>query len=307
MGTPASWSPGSYPVPYALDPTVTLSSDGATSPLRKIARVQQIVGKEFLAVTSTGVTATRQLEAAEEGDGAPTLTQPAIPTSRVSVFVPFSMEVEADWNQLLAELSFMIADAKDVEEATSFLSGNGNAPQPAGLLGTAVASLSTAVAVTSISTAVVYLADVSKLEAAVPPRFRSQSQVMMSTGMAQFLKRCQSVVGQAALTGPLDGRMDLMGRGAWVHTGMDDTVTFFDSASAVEVNTGTATSGKKIMVQGDFKQFAIIDRIGLSIELVPVVFGTANNYPTGQRGVFAMWRSGSGVLAENAFRYLKVR
>lgn len=54
---------------------------------------------------------------------------------------------------------------------------------------------------------------------------------------------------------------------------------------------------------GDFSRFVIIDRIGLTIELIPHIVGT-NHRPTGQRGLFAYWRVGSKVVDAGAFRAL---
>jgi predicted phage gp36 major capsid-like protein len=69
--------------------------------------------------------------------------------------------------------------------------------------------------------------------------------------------------------------------------------------------------GQQLAVVGDWRQFMIVDRIGMSIELVPHVFNTASGggpgFPIGQRGVFAMWRNNSICLATNAFATLKVR
>ena len=63
------------------------------------------------------------------------------------------------------------------------------------------------------------------------------------------------------------------------------------------------TTGSKWAIIGDFKNFLIADRLGFSVELIPHLFGAANRFPTGQRGLVAFWRSGSGVLVPNAFRY----
>ena len=41
-------------------------------------------------------------------------------------------------------------------------------------------------------------------------------------------------------------------------------------------------------------------------ELVPHLFGATNRFPTGQRGLFAIWRTGAGTVAANALRYLEV-
>jgi predicted phage gp36 major capsid-like protein len=47
----------------------------------------------------------------------------------------------------------------------------------------------------------------------------------------------------------------------------------------------------------------IVDRVGLSVEVIPHLVGT-NHRPTGQRGLYAYWRNGSKVVDANAFRAL---
>ena len=41
----------------------------------------------------------------------------------------------------------------------------------------------------------------------------------------------------------------------------------------------------------------------MMVDVVPHLFG-ANRRPTGQRGLYAMWRNNSKVLVDNAFRVL---
>jgi HK97 family phage major capsid protein len=68
----------------------------------------------------------------------------------------------------------------------------------------------------------------------------------------------------------------------------------------------TTTTGSKIMLAGDFKQFVIGDRLGFTLELVPHLFGPTSRFPTGQRGLLAIWRTGSAVVVPNGLRYLEV-
>ena len=64
----------------------------------------------------------------------------------------------------------------------------------------------------------------------------------------------------------------------------------------------TTTTGSKIMIAGDFRTgYTIADRVGMSAELIPHLFG-ATRLPTGQRGLYAYWRTGANVVAPNAFR-----
>jgi HK97 family phage major capsid protein len=63
----------------------------------------------------------------------------------------------------------------------------------------------------------------------------------------------------------------------------------------------TGSAADYLVVSGDFQQFAIVDRVGTSIEVVPQLVG-ANHRPTGQRGFLMHYRSGSDVLIQDAFR-----
>ncbi|MDP9266211.1 MAG: hypothetical protein M3O91_08880 [Chloroflexota bacterium] len=56
----------------------------------------------------------------------------------------------------------------------------------------------------------------------------------------------------------------------------------------------TTTTGSKVMIAGDLKGSTIVDRLGMQVELVPHLFGATNRYPVGQRGLFAIYRTGSG-------------
>jgi predicted phage gp36 major capsid-like protein len=59
------------------------------------------------------------------------------------------------------------------------------------------------------------------------------------------------------------------------------------------------------LIFGDMSQFCITDRLGLVTELVPHLFGS-NRRPTGQRGWYCYYRTGSGVLVDGAFRLLDI-
>lgn len=62
------------------------------------------------------------------------------------------------------------------------------------------------------------------------------------------------------------------------------------------------------MIGGDFRTgYKIVDRIGMTAELIPHMLGTAGNLPNGTRGLYVFWRTGAGVIAPNALRYLEVK
>jgi HK97 family phage major capsid protein len=303
IGTPAAFGPGSFPVPYQVDPTVTLYSSGAINPIRQICRVEQIVGREWLGVTSTGVTVTRQLEATPAVDATASpfaMNQPGVAANRVQAFVPFSVETEQDWNGLLAEISTMFADAKDIEEAGSFLTGNGTAPNPQGII-TALAGSSGELLTTTTATTVA--SDVFAAEAALAPRFRPRREWIGSVPFAVFGRTTQrGNLTNTPLLGDIAGGdhgVGLMDRPFYEHSGLGP------------INV----SASHPAVVGDFKQFLIVDRIGMSVELIPHLFqqataGTGFGMPTGQRGVFGMWRNNSILIppaSANSLVSLKVR
>jgi HK97 family phage major capsid protein/HK97 family phage prohead protease len=283
-------SAGGFAVPFQLDPTVILTSDGVINPLRRLARVVQITGKEWQGVTSAGITVTRASEADEAQDNSPTLAQPTVRAERVQAFVPFSVEIEADWNALRGEVTMMLQDAKDTEEAASFTNGDGTAPNPQGILTGAN------VTVTSGTAGTLTLDDLDALEGALPPRFRARATYMANRAFYVAVRNLARSQPSAA-------------GDPWVAVSTSPTgreLNGFPSAENSEM-VATQAAGDKVAVLGDFRQFLIVDRIGMSVELVPHLFGAARRMPTGQRGLYAYWRNNCKVLVPGAFRVLVIK
>jgi HK97 family phage major capsid protein len=61
-----------------------------------------------------------------------------------------------------------------------------------------------------------------------------------------------------------------------------------------------------VAVVGDFSNYVIFDRVGMSVELIPHLFATQNNRPSGQRGFFAHWRVGADSSNDAAFAVLNI-
>ena len=81
-------SQGGFALPIEIDPTIMLSSSGAINPIRQLARQFTVSGTEWRGVSSAGVTASYDAEAAEVSDDTPVLAQPVILTEMWRVFVP---------------------------------------------------------------------------------------------------------------------------------------------------------------------------------------------------------------------------
>lgn len=293
LGTDAA---GGYAVPFQLDPTVILTSDGVVNPLRQLARVVQVVGKKWEGVTSAGVSVTRGAEGDEAPDSTPTLAQPSVDTQRVQGFIPFSVELESSWNAMRGEMTMLLQDAKDTEEATSFVTGDGTGDNPGGIIGTMASG--SKVGQTGAAGALTIPDDVFALEQALPPRFRSNASWLANKAIYNKIR--SSAQSKGGLAGDLWVRLaagmppELIGYPAYESSAMDGTIE------------ATGAAANLVAVLGDFKRgFLIVDRIGMSIELVPHLFG-ANGRPTGQRGIYAYWSNNCKILVPNAFRVLNV-
>ena len=59
------------------------------------------------------------------------------------------------------------------------------------------------------------------------------------------------------------------------------------------------TTGSKILLFGDWSEYVIVDRVGVSVMYEPLVKGATNQRPTGQAGWFAYWRVGADLPVGN--------
>jgi HK97 family phage major capsid protein len=272
-------------VPIALDPTVVPASSGALNPFRQISRVVQTTSAIWRGLTSVGITAAYHAEATEATDNAPTLVQPELTPEKAHAFVPFSVEVGEDWTGLQSELARMFADAKDELEATKFALGAGvGSSEPQGVI---VGATTTVDSATKDAFAV---ADVYALESALPARYLGNARFIAHQSIFARVRQFDTYGGANMWT-------DLPGPNP-------STLIGYPAHKVSTMETSLAT-GKLFLCLGDFSRFLIVDRVGMSIELIPHLVGGVANYPTGQRGYFAYWRNTSQVLVVDAFRVTK--
>jgi HK97 family phage major capsid protein len=279
---------GGVTVPVQIDPTVIPTSNGATNPWRTISRIVQTTSHQWQAVTSEGIEASYSAEGATMSDNTPTLVAPAITPERATAFVPFSWEVGQDWTSLESSLAEAIQDSKDVLEATKFAVGTGT-NEPKGVLVAAGTVVATAAGALGTTFAV---ADVYALEANLPSRFEANATWVASKAVFQKIRQFDT-----------DGGADM-----WVQLadGNPPELIGYPAVKCSTVGTSTipSTAGATWGILGDFRYFAIVDRIGLSVRIIPDLFGgtAAVHWPTGQSGLVAYWRNSSDVLSSNAFR-----
>ena len=274
---------GGFLVPYELDPSILISSTGAVSPLRQLARQATTAFNEKRFVTSLGVTATWTPEATEQTDDSPALLQPAIVCKKGQAFIPVSFELYED-SDIAQQLGAVLADAKNVHESLSFTLTQSNGPT--GI----VSSILTAPGANIIATGSNVLAqgDLYVNQAALPPRWRANANWMMNLSILNGYRQLPQAKGLNYSviddTGP---RPRALGWNVYENSSMDGTL----SGGAADY----------LVLSGDFQQFAIVDRVGTSIEVIQNLLG-ANHRPTGQRGFLMHYRVGSDVLIQDAFR-----
>ena len=280
---------GGFAVPFNLDPTVTLTSAGTANPFRQISRVVAGTTDDWNGVNSAGVTAGWVAEGVESTDNAPVLSQPSITAHKASAFVPFSIEIGQDWQGMEGEIRMMLADAKDVLEGTAFATGSGTA-QPRGIVTALVAASPSRINVTAGAN-VIAKADVFATQANVGPRFRSAGSWVANLAIINAIRQLGTTEDALLATLVAGTPEQMLGRSVYESSDMD----------------GTFGSGENYaLIYGDFANYLIYDRIGMSVELIPHLFGATNNYPTGQRGFYASWRVGADSRNDSAFSVLNI-
>jgi predicted phage gp36 major capsid-like protein len=143
-------------------------------------------------------------------------------------------------------------------------------------------------------TASLVVGDVWALKGAVPNRFAANLTFAAPSPMGDRIFR---LVGSGATTEP-----QIMPAGRDGNLVGSPLVPW-------SFNAGTSVAtGSTIALAGDFSQYAVVDRIGITAELIPHLFSGNTvgsfGFPVGQRGLYTYGRTGGGVLVPNAFRAL---
>ncbi len=277
---------GGYLVPFTLDPTIILTNTGSANPYRQISAVKRTATNTWNGVASTGMNAAWLAEAGVVADASPTFSNIQITPQKASAWVFGSYEILED-SDFETELPGLLADAKDRLEEAAFAVGTGTG-QPKGII-TAATTVYTIADTTGHAVAV---ADVYGCQGALPARFRRNGSWVSGISAINAFRRLDTAGGSSYWTNLGQGQPErLLGGGIFEST----TIAAYAPPAAASL----------IAVYGDFKQYAIVDRIGMSVMYEPMIKDTTTGRPTGQGGWFAFWRVGADALVPGAFRVLK--
>ncbi|MDM4722766.1 phage major capsid protein [Micromonospora sp. WMMA1363] len=279
---------GGYLVPFTLDPTIILTNAGIAGPLRSISTIKTIATDTWNGVTSAGVSAEWTAEGVEAADASPTLAQPTITPKKADAWVFGSYEVLAD-SGFAAELGRLLADAKVRLEEAAFATANTGATIPRGVVA-AVAAV-TASIVTSLTTNAFVVGDVYNTSDALRARDASQASWIAN-------KKIFSLIRQFDTSG---------GSAFWANLGMGVPNQLLGQPQyECSTMTSVVSTGANILLAGNFAEYYIVDRVGMSVIYDPMVKSTGNGRPTGQGGWYSFWRVGADVVDASAFRLLQL-
>lgn len=281
---------GGFGIPVLIDPSIILTSGAGAAPVLDLARVVTITTDEWKGVSSAGMSWSYDGEGTEVSDDSPTLAQPTVPVYTARGFIPYSIEVGQDYPGFAAEMRRLLDQGYIDLVANATINGTGSS-QPTGIFTALDANTNVEVVVTTDGT--FSAVDLLKVWKSVPERYRGSSTWIMSTDVENEIRSFSANDTGAYYTVNLaeGGIGQLFGR----------PVRTTDYAPEFTGTTGAAN----ILVVGDFSQFLVAQRAGMSIELIPHLFGTTNGRPTGQRGWFAYARHGFDSVNDLGFRLLQ--
>jgi HK97 family phage major capsid protein len=281
---------GGFGVPVLIDPTIVVTSGAADVPLLRVARIEAITNDEWKGVSSAGVTWSFDAEATEVSDDSPTLAQPTVKAEKAQGFIAYSIEIGEDYPGFAAEMSRLLDEGyRDLLANATAVGSGTNAPT--GIFTALDANTNVEVVVTTDGA--FGAVDLDKVWAALPERYRRNASWFMNVDVENEIRAFGSGTATSRFT------VDQTREGISLLNGKP--VLTSDYAPTFTGTTGAAN----ILVVGDFSNYLVAQRVGMSVQLVPFLFGTTNNRPTGQRGWYAYARVGADSINDLGFRILQ--
>lgn len=284
-------SSGGFLVPFQLDPTVIITSAGSRNDIRQAARQVVATGDVWHGVSSAAVQWSWDAEGSEVSDDSPPFAQPTIPVYKAAGFVPITIEALADEQNVAQEVGRLLAQGREDLEAVALITGTGTG-MPTGIV-TALSADPGSSVVNSKTADTFALADVYALHGALPARYRNNAK-WLSNNLIYNLIRQFDTYGGAGLWTTLGN-------------GTPPNLMGYPNLEAEAID-GTIDAGAEnyALIFGDFQNYVIADRLGMTVEFIPHLFHTANNRPSGQRGWYAYYRVGADSVNDSAFRMLNI-
>lgn len=280
---------GGYLVPFQLDPSVIITSDGSMNPIRRVARNVVATGNKWHGVSAGATQWSWDAELEQVSDDASTFAQPAVDIHTARGFIPISIEAFEDGANVTEEVRRLLSFGRNTLEETAFVTGTGSG-EPYGIVSALNGVAGSVVSATTNNAFVA--ADVYKLDEALPARFRQSARAAWFANRAIWndIDLFETSNGSKQFEGVVGNPGTLLGSPTYEAEAMDGAI---------------ATGDDYVLVYGDFDHYVIASRSS-SVEFIPHLFGTSDNRPIGARGIWAHYRTGADSVHDGAFRLLKV-
>jgi HK97 family phage major capsid protein len=286
---------GGFGIPVFIDPSIIMTAQGSGNPFLQIARQVDVNTNAWKGVSSAGVTWSFDTEASAVSDDSPTLAQPIVTVFMARGFIPFSIEVGQDYPGFANEMQTLLGAGYDELLVDKFTRGSGTG-EPRGIL--TQLSANTNVRVKVNTNPGITVNDPYNVWQAVPQRNRRNASWLMNVAVNNAIRQlgAANVFHAYTVNLPQGAVEELFQRPVYESPYMPVTTT-----------VTTATEGYAIV--GDFSNYVVARRGGMSVELIPQIFqqataGSAYGMPSGQRGWFAYSRIGASSANDLGFRLL---
>lgn len=271
-------------IPAHLDPSVIIVNTGSANPYRQISNVVSINTNVWNGVTSAGMSFAVSTEGGDSSDIAPTFGTKAITVAKAHGTIPVTIEAFEDIDGLTTLLPAMLQDAKDRFEVDKFTDGSGT-NEPKGVVASVYAESSRRS--THSTNSAMTVNDVIDAQNALGARWQSGASWI---GSLTYLNRVR-LLGSSSYSTWTDR----------LNEGLGYNIAGKPAYEVSDMSTALSTATNTAFVYGDFSNYNIVDRIGMSIEYVPHLFSSGNNLPNGRRGFYAYYRVGADVTTVTAF------
>jgi HK97 family phage major capsid protein len=276
---------GGYSVPVTIDPTILITTGTGLVGILPYCRIEPVFTDAWRGVSAAAAAWSFDGELTEVSDDALTQAQPTVSVHQTQAFVPYSIQYGEDVPNAAAELQRAAVAGYYDQMASAVMVGTGSA-QPWGIFATTV----TTVDVTTDNT--FGAPDLDKVWAALPELRRANATWVMNVDVENDIRNFGS--------GSATSRFTVNQTAEGINILNGHPVVLSDYAP-----TWTGSDAASILVVGDFREFLVAQRIGMSVEYIPHVFSGTNGRPIGARGLYARARWGSDVTMVGAFRRLK--
>lgn len=277
---------GGFGVPTLIDPTVIITSGQTSSALINAANVIPVTTSAWKGVSAPEAVWSMDAEGAEVSDDSPTFAQPSITIQKPQGWLPYTVELGQDYPGWANQAGRLLSHGYQTIVAKQAAIGTGVSPETTGIFVGATSTVNVGTDNTFVA------ADVDAAYAAVPEDFRMNGSWVMDVSTENTIRAFGSGTATSRFT------VDQTKDGITLLNGKPVILT--DHAP----DFSATTDGSKHLVFGDMEYFIIAQRLGMSLTAVQVVMG-ANQRPTGQSGLYAIARFGTGVANPGAFRLLK--